>query len=131
MGTRFRAINVPITAKEISAVLKNTKQSAPGQDAITYTKMKHAPPVNITALEALYSKSLAGQLPHIWKKAKIVRIPKKVRGTHRPISLLLVQSKLMEKVILRRLQWIATPPPHTHGIQVGIRNQRCCINLSA
>ena len=53
-----------------------------------------------------------GQLPHTWKKAKIVPIPKKVQGTYRPISLLPVQSKLMEKVILRRLQWIAAPP-HT------------------
>ena len=38
MGTRSRA-DVPITASEISAVLRRAKQSAPGQDAISYTMM--------------------------------------------------------------------------------------------
>ena len=115
MGTQSRA-DTPITASEISAVLRNTRQSAPGQDAISYTMMKHAPPAYLTALAVLYSRSLAeGQLPHTWKKAKIVPIPKKVQGTYRPISLLPVQSKLMEKVILRRLQWIAAPP-HTRAM---------------
>ena len=38
MGTRSRA-DTPITASEISAVLRRAKQSAPGQDATSYTMM--------------------------------------------------------------------------------------------
>ena len=69
MGKRSRA-DIPITASEISAVLRNTRQSASGQDAISYTTMKHALPAYLTSQN---SRSITeGQLPHTWRKAKVV-----------------------------------------------------------
>ena len=52
--------------------------------------------------------------PDCWKKATIVPIPKD-KGSYRPISLLPIQSKIMEKIMLQRIKWIADPP-HTHAM---------------
>ena len=72
--------------------------------------MKQVPASYLTALSELYTTSLnSGKLPRAWKEAKIVPIPKKGKDTYRPISLLPVQSKLMEKIMLQRIRWIAAP----------------------
>ena len=100
----------PITTSEVTAALKKANHSAPGQDAISYEMMKQVPASYLTALAKLYTTSLkSGKLPRAWKEAKIVPIPKKGTDAYRPISLLPVQSKLMEKIILQRIRWIAAP----------------------
>ena len=106
----------PIHASEISAVLKKAKQGAPGEDCISYEIMKHVPQPYLSSLAQLYTKSLmSGTLPDCWKKATIVPIPKKDKGSYRPISLLPIQSKIMEKIMLQRIRWIADPP-HTRAM---------------
>ena len=52
-----------------------------------------------------------GKLPEAWKTARIVPIPKpKKKGAFRPISLLPVMGKLMERMVLiNRLRWTAEP----------------------
>ena len=50
-----------------------------------------------------------GRLPSCWKTATIVPIPKK-NNTYRPISLLPVLGKVMEKIILQRIRWSAEHP---------------------
>ena len=106
----------PIQASEISAVLKKAKQGAPGEDCISYEIMKHVPQPYLSSLAQLYTKSLmSGTLPDCWKKATIVPIPKKDKGSYRPISLLPIQSKIMEKIMLQRIRWIADPP-HTRAM---------------
>ena len=51
-----------------------------------------------------------GRLPPPWKEAKIVPIPKpKDPGKYRPISLLSCLSKVMERMVLNRVKWRATP----------------------
>ena len=99
-----------ITASEVRYALKRAKCSAPGEDAISYEMMKQVPEAYIRILAELYSKSpRKGKLPHIWKETKIIPIPKKNKDTYRPISLLPVQGKLMEKIMLQRIRWIASP----------------------
>ena len=91
----------PIQASEISAVLKKAKQGAPGEDCISYEIMKNVLQPYLSSLAELYSKSLmSGTLPDCWKIATIVPIPKKDKGAYRPISLLPIQSKIMEKIML-------------------------------
>ena len=103
--------DIHITSQEINAVIKEAKNTAPGEDTISYTMMKHAPQSYIAALADLYTASLlSGKLPIVWKKAKTIPIPKKAKNTYRPISLLPIQSKIMEKVMLNRISWTATPP---------------------
>ena len=111
----------PISAMEVNRALKGTRNSSPGEDAITFSMLRNCPPQFIDLLAELFTRSLAqGQLPGTWKSAKIVPIPKKQPGSYRPISLLPVQSKLMERVILQRIRWIATPPhPRAMGFKPG------------
>ena len=72
--------------------------------------MKQVPASYLTALAELYTTSLnSGKLQRAWKEAKIVPIPKKGKDAIRPISLLPVQCKLMEKIMLQRIRWITAP----------------------
>ena len=100
----------PITCSEINAVLKTTKDTSPGEDTLSYSMVEHAPICLKQRLAELYTKSLSsGKLPNRWKTAVIVPIQKN-NNTYRPISLLTVLSKIMEKIILQRLRWLAAPP---------------------
>ena len=68
--------DIHITSQEINAVIKEAKNTAPGEDTISYTMIKHAPQSYIAALADLYRASLlSGKLPIVWKKAKIIPIP--------------------------------------------------------
>ena len=100
----------PITCSEINAVLKTTKDTSPGEDTLSYSMVEHAPICLKQRLAELYTKLLSsGKLPSRWKTAVIVPVPKK-NNIYRPISLLTVLSKIMEKIILQRLRWLAVPP---------------------
>ena len=86
------------------------RDSAPGDDTIVYSMLKNAPRTFLHQLTHLYTRSLQdGRLPSCWKTATIVPIPKK-NNTYRPISLLPVLGKVMEKIILQRIRWSAEPP---------------------
>ena len=77
---------------------------------IAYSMLKNAPPVYIHQLSSLYTRSLQeGKLPAVWKLATIIPIPKKNKS-YRPISLLSVIGKVMEKIILHRIRWSVIPP---------------------
>ena len=61
-------------------------------------------------------------IPHIWKLAKIIPIPKPIKdptlGTsYRPISLLSPIAKTMEKVLLPHITSNITPVSHQHGFK--------------
>ena len=65
---------------------------------------KNAPTSYIQHLANLYTRSLQeGKLPSRWKMATIIPIPKK-NTTYRPISLLSVLGKIMEKILLHRIR---------------------------
>ena len=110
------AINSPsdcdraITISEINNVLKKVRDSSPGDDTISYSMLKNAPTAFLQQLSVLYTRSLqCGRLATCWKLATIVPIPKK-NNTYRPISLLSVMGKVMEKIILHRIRWSVNPP---------------------
>ena len=82
--------DMPITISEIDNVLKNVRDSAPGENTISYSMLKNAPPVYIHQLASLYTRSLQeGKLPSDCKLATIIPIRKKNKS-YRPISLLSV-----------------------------------------
>ena len=100
----------PITITEINNVLKKVRDSSPGEDTIAYSMLKNAPTSYIQHLANLYTRSLQeGKLPPRWKMATIIPIPKNNK-TYRPISLLSVLGKIMEKIILHRIRWAANSP---------------------
>lgn len=96
--------------KEITGLLKKFKNNkAPGEDKITYLLLKKLPRKGIVFLTKLINKvMLLGYFPDSWKVAKVVvhLKPNKnptLPSSYRPISLLPHLSKLVEKVINKRL----------------------------
>jgi hypothetical protein len=58
------------------------------------------------ALMDVYNKSWKlNTFPLIWKKAKKMNKPSERLSSYRPISLLLVLGKIMEKLKKKRLEW--------------------------
>ena len=101
----------PLDEELLYAYLRESpKQSAPGRDGISYT-MVHT--MGITAWKLIYNiiqqSWEEGVLPSQWKHAEIIPIPKK-DGEWRPISLLLIISKLAEKLVRARLMEARSEP---------------------
>jgi hypothetical protein len=118
----------PVTPKEIKAeICRLHLKKAPGMDLITPTMLKELPHKGIILLTCLFNAILRHQYwSHSLKLADIILIhkpgkdPKKVKS-YRPISLLPVLAKLLEKLILRRIDpkfsnsdWI---PHHQFGFR--------------
>ncbi|PIK51937.1 Endonuclease [Apostichopus japonicus] len=98
-----------ITPDDIRNILKHASNTSPGRDGIQYLHRKAAPPILLEALSMIYTVSFRiGHIPQIWKSATTIVIPKpgkdhKHPGSYRPISLLPVLGKCLEKIIARRL----------------------------
>jgi hypothetical protein len=89
--------------------LKLTKQKAPGNSGITKRHIIQLPNATLIQLITIFNLVLStGHYPKIWKEALMIFLPKpgKVPFEHvnyRPISLLEVPGKLLEKIINRRI----------------------------
>lgn len=101
------ALVKPKEVKSIIRMLKNRK--SPGQDGIRNTCLKHLPRKGLVVLVKVFNACLAlGYFPAGWKHANVIAIPKANKditnpGNYRPISLLSSLSKVLERVILARL----------------------------
>ena len=99
----------PFNLSELEVALQRKKDTAPGDDGCTYSMISHSPVLFKLQFLMLCNMSWKiGKLPIKWKIAQLIPIPKK-DGTHRPISLITVMSKVCEKMVLNRLRWNAQP----------------------
>ena len=98
----------PEEIKTTIAKIKN-KNSAPGDDQLSYRTLKQLPCNIINYLSDLFNLILTtGYFPDAWKRATGVMIPKpnkdrKIALNYRPISLLRCLGKLLEKILAKRL----------------------------
>ena len=99
-----------ITPKEIRQIIqKLKKREAPGHDLISATILSQLPCKGFCRLGQIYNAVLRLQyFPSLWKTARIIMVPKAGKPeeevtSYRPISLLSTMSKVMEKLIYRRL----------------------------
>ncbi|KAJ1299690.1 hypothetical protein OPQ81_005380 [Rhizoctonia solani] len=124
----------PISDQEITNALKDTSNmSAPGAFGTNYRLLKWAYAANPDPIETLYNGCLdLGYHPSALRNAVISIIPKPRKTnmsdpkSYRPISLLETLSKLLEKIITRRLIFEAGKHdllPHT---QFGGRDMTSC-----
>ena len=106
------AINTPdpkfdidITDYEINQAFNKGKDSAPGEDKITYKMVKSSGPVARSIAKKIYNISWNySRLAASWKTAAQVPIPKpQDRKEFRPISLLSVFDKNIERIVHDRL----------------------------
>ncbi|XP_074026206.1 uncharacterized protein [Leptinotarsa decemlineata] len=104
-------MNYPITMKELSVILEETKNSTPGPDdiPIIFLKMlsQNAKKLLLKMYNVIWNTHV---FPHIWSESIIVPIlktgqPKSLTDSYIPISLTCAMCKLIEKIINRRLIW--------------------------
>lgn len=135
-------INQSISYIEFNIALHNTKNSSsPGFDNINYQSIKNLPQQYIFELIDIYNLILSeGEFPSQWKKAKIIPILKPNSdpfqpNSYRPISLLSCLSKLLEKIIAKRIQyWITTESlmtPNQIAYQIGLSTTDALIKVSS
>lgn len=108
-GTPNPTLDKPISESEVRAAIQELKpKSAPGPDGITNKIIRNMDDASIEALTKYFNQVWnEGQLPKTWKTANIVMIPKPGKKLHlnnlRPISLTSCLGKLLEHIILNRL----------------------------
>ncbi|KAM7282712.1 hypothetical protein ISCGN_002836 [Ixodes scapularis] len=108
-GERNEALDVPITEAEVREVLLRLKtKSAPGPDGVTNKMLRNLGDGAVTGITRYMNACWErGFIPQQWKTAKVVMIPKPGKrpqlDSFRPISLTSCAGKLMEHVVLERL----------------------------
>ncbi|XP_045112511.1 uncharacterized protein LOC123505358 [Portunus trituberculatus] len=96
-----------VTREELLRARKPSKDTAPREDGITYSMLNHVCDVAGDPLLRLFNMSLThGEVPEEWTTANIIPIPKhNDQCKFRPISLTSTICKMMERILLRRLQY--------------------------
>lgn len=96
--------------QEITNIIKALpNKKAPGHDRINNKILKNLPNQAIAFLNNIYNSSLrTGYFPLLWKHSIVIPIPKPNKNpsnveNYRPISLLPSLSKILEKIIQKRL----------------------------
>ena len=101
--------DIVITPKEVYECLCTLDQNkASGPDRIPATLLRHCASSICSSLSELFNKTLSvGKLPKEWKLSNITPIPKSGSSSnvtnYRPISLLSLVSKVLERCIYNRL----------------------------
>ena len=100
----------PIAREEIKNIIKHMRKTCPGSSGFNKTILQKLPQKAIQNLANIYNATTsAGYFPDIWKKATLKLIPKPGKSSalpsnYRPISLLEVPEKILERVINFRLR---------------------------
>ena len=112
LATIQHALNTPdpeydkeFTEYEIEQAFSKGKDSAPGEDRVTYKMAKNSGPVARSIARRIYNISWnTGRLATTWKTAAQAAIPKpQNRDEFRPISLLSVFDKNIERIAHERM----------------------------
>jgi hypothetical protein len=114
-----KEVHHPIRYTEIQQIIQKLKiRKAPGADEITTPLLRHLSHTAMKHLTAIYNAILTtGYFPPVWKHAKVLAIPKPHKspsdlGSYRPISFQPVLSKILERLVVKRL----LNHIHTEGI---------------
>ena len=105
-------------------------KKAPGPDGTANEHLRHLGPIAQGALLDLINASWReSSVPHEWKNANIIPIPKSGKDkrmvtSYRPIALTSHVSKLVERMVLARLTLIAEEKKLIPAEQVGFRAGR-------
>ena len=132
-------LSAPFSAAELSAAISQLKSGkAQGPDNIPPEFLLHSGPKCMEWLQAFYSSCLLRlSIPKIWRRATIIALPKPNKPTdnpknYRPISLLCVPFKLLERLLLARLDPVVDPqlPDEQAGFRRGRSTVHQIVKLS-
>lgn len=119
-----------VTTEEIKFLIKKMKKTCPGSSGINKTILKNLPDAALKRLVQIYNATIsAGYFPDKWKQATMRLIPKHGKNpqlacNYRPISLLEVPGKLLERAVNRRLREHLEDKNLYNINQFGFRQQR-------
>ena len=106
-------LDSPFSMVELSLALLSCNNSAPGMDSIKFNLLKNLPVSAKRRLLNLFNKCVElNTVPREWKQVKVIAIRKPGKPTsdynsYRPIAMLSCIRKLLEKIILGRLDlWV-------------------------
>lgn len=118
-----------ISINEIKGFIKSSKGTAPGESKVNKDILLNLPDLAIEHLVTTFNLTLSmGYFPDIFKSGLLTLIPKGNKsplnpGNYRPITLLEVPGKLLERAINRRLKYhLETQnllPNNIHGFRDG------------
>ena len=98
---------ITLTTTQVQEAIQHSKNNnSVGPDNLSIRHLKHIGPLGLTFLTSMYTAALNKNIiPHMWKLANIIPIPKPNKDTnmgtsYRPISLLSVVAKTLEKCLL-------------------------------
>ena len=122
----------PVTTTEINRILvKMIPKTSSGIDEINNKLLKELKDYLLVPLEQIFNQSLEqGIFPDRMKTAKVVPLhkgqSKDVASNYRPISLLLTISKILEKVVYKRVYEFLTDTGQLFVSQYGFRKKHAC-----
>lgn len=128
-------MNDPFSMQEMEAALGSSNaKSSPGPDGVRYSDLIHLGSEAKARLLAFFNISWEnGLVPPTWKKSRIVPLLKPGKSmldisSYRPIALASCLGKLMEKMILFRMEWYLEQNGHYPNIMSGFRRGRNSID---
>ena len=115
----IQGYNITLTTSQVQEAIKQSKNNnSQGPDKLNIRHLKHIGPLGLAFLTSMFKTALNKNIiPHTWKLANIVPIPKPNKDTdkgtsYRPISLLSVIAKTLENSLL---SYITANTPMQHG----------------
>ena len=115
----IQGYNITLTTSQVQEAIKQSKNNnSQGPDKLNIRHLKHIGPLGLAFLTSMFKTALNKNIiPDTWKLANIVPIPKPNKDTdkgtsYRPISLLSVIAKTLEKSLL---PYITANTPMQHG----------------
>ena len=120
----------PISKTEFYTTIQSLKNKAPGPSNITTEIIKHLPTNMLNCLKNIFNLTLSiGYFPDQFKQAIMIFLPKGKSSIHqvtnyRPISLLEIPGKILDKILNRRLQDQLTIKSKINKRQHGFRSHR-------
>ncbi|KAH7937433.1 hypothetical protein HPB49_012205 [Dermacentor silvarum] len=124
--------NESIRIHELEAALSRTKRrSTPGADGITFQMLRNLEEAGRQRLLEFFNDIWnTGDIPESWRAAVVAPIlkprkPATALSSYRPVSLTSAACKVLERVALARLEWIAAQLQFFPEQQSGFRCYRC------
>ena len=121
-NTQHKGYNITLTTSQVQEAIKQSKNNnSQGPDKLNIRHLKHIGPLGLAFLTSMFKTALNKNIiPHTWKLVNIVPIPKPNKNvdkgtSYRPISLLSVIAKTLEKSLLPYITANIPNTPMQHG----------------
>lgn len=127
--------NREITLQELNDALSQSRNSAPGEDDVSYLLLKNLDTSTLEEFLAILNQCyIVGQMPESWKSGLVIPIlkpgkPKTCVKSYRPIALLSCLGKTLERIVKNRLEYIAESQNYLSKIQCGFRKEQGTIDV--